>query len=160
MSESDIGKIKTSIEDECTPEAVARKKQKMEEEVYRGMLFQTYRVIYATADDKYTQKLRNALIEDSPDCEYWANVIEEALKTSKTHPKDKEEMHFFMFLIDRHYRAALLSADIPDGIQDIYAPFYSLGAALRDPIKKEMLIKALDAESLRIYREFIANDRF
>lgn len=153
MSGSDIEKIKTTIEDECAPEAVAKKKQEWAEAKYKGVLFQTYRAIYACADDKYTQKLRNALMEDSSDCEYWANVIEKALKTAETHPKDEEEMHFFMFLIDTHYKAAIFSAEIPGGALDVYAPLYSLKAALQDPVKKEMLIKALDAETLRIYRD-------
>lgn len=151
MSGSDIEKIKTTIEDECAPKAVARKKQKWVEDNYKGMLFQTYRAIYAFADDKYTQKLRKALMEDSPDCEYWSKVIEDALKTAKTHPKDEEEMHFFMFLIDTHYKATMFSAEIQGGALDVYAPLYSLKAALRDPVKKEMLIKALDTEALRIY---------
>ncbi len=155
MLESDISKISTAIEDACTPEAVAEKKQEMAEAKYRGMLFQTYRAIYALEKDEHTQKLRNALIEDLPDCEHWADKIEETLKTAQAHHKNEEEMYFFMFLLNTHYRAAILSADIPNGIQDIYAPFYSLKAALRDPVRKEMLIKALDAESLRIYREFI-----
>ena len=166
ISAEDITEFYKVLEDMLTPKAKERYKAQASREDYCGMFFQYYRTIYAPEPDKNNKKLRDALENDINQCRAWAERIDKMKETAESHADKEEDALFNMFLIRTDARAIAIGTteckavgvDLDDGIIPeevvslVLEPF-RLKGALRDPKLTEMLIKALEPESIQIIRE-------
>jgi len=152
LNEDGVTEFGRVLEKALLPEEKAKYIARMREVEHYGTMFQYYRIIYAPESDDCINKLRDALQNDIDKCREWVAKLEEIIKAGKSHPKDKEELKFTVFLIntDLRGRFACISAATESGIPD--PDTFSLKRALDDPELTKMLIRALEPESIRIIR--------
>ena len=156
MEESDITDIKSALVKAITPEEKAKFRAESLLSEYYGIMFQKYRRIFAPFRDEHIERLRSALIHDVYQCHRWVEIINAAVNSGR-HPVAANEADF-------DYMNFLLTAELDSlyqGLPRIQHPVYGefesnrlLERALSDPKLKEMLIKALDPESIRICRSW------